>query len=111
MSLDMEQPSGVSMEYSSEKLLNGNCSTVLLKPVSTVFNPEALVHTAINSTYISVSADERIKEDSMSNVVVTMFSNCPNIVLWTFVWCFGRHADTLRRAKWIKSKMPLCCSH
>ena len=40
--LELEQPSYVSKEYSSEKLLNGTCSTILLKPVSTVFNAEAL---------------------------------------------------------------------
>ena len=94
-SLELEQPSVVSKNYSSESLLNGTCSTVLLKPVSMVFNTETLVvHTAtINSARISVSLDEKIKEDSMSNVVVTMF---PNVVLWMVVWCFGRHADTFR---------------
>ena len=94
LSLELEQPSDVSKDYSSEKLLNGTCSTILLKPVSMVFNTEALVHTAmINSAHNSVSADEKIKEDCMSNVVVTMF---PNVVLWMVVWCFGRHADTFR---------------
>ena len=94
LSMELEQPSNVSKDYSTEKLLNGTYSTVLLEPVSMVLNAMPLVHTAaINSTHISVSADEKIKEDDMSNVVVTMF---PKVVLWTVVWCFGRHADTFR---------------
>ena len=80
--------------YSSEKLLNGTCSTVLLEPVSMVLNVMPFLHTAaINSAHISISADKRIKADGISNVVVTMF---PNVVLQTVVWCFGRHAHKLR---------------
>ena len=93
LSVELEQPSDVSKDYSTEKLLNGACSTVLLEPVSMVLNIMPFVHTAaINSAHISVSADEKIKVDGMSNVI-TMF---PNVVLWTVVWCFGRHADTFR---------------
>ena len=93
LSLELEQPSDVSKDYSSKKLLNGTCSTVLLESVSMVLNVMPLVYTAaINSTLISVSANEKMKENSMSNVV-TMF---PNVVLWMVVWCFGRHADTFR---------------
>ena len=94
MPAELEQPSDVSKDYSTEKLLNDTYSTVLLEPVSMVLNAMPLVHTAaINSAPISVSADEKIKEDGMSNVVITMF---PNVVLWTVVWYFGRHADTFR---------------
>ena len=50
-------------------------------------------HTAtINSVHISISADERIKADSISNVVVLMF---PEIVLWMVLWCFGRDFRSL----------------
>ena len=93
LSLQLEQPSDVSKDYSTEKLLNGTCSTVLLEPVSMVLKAMPLVHTAATiSAPISVSVDEKIKEDGMS-YVVKMF---PNVVLWMVVWCFGRHADTFR---------------
>ena len=52
---------------SSEKLVNGLSSTILLKPVSMVFNAEAVVHIAmINSTHISVSADETRHDHDVS---------------------------------------------
>ena len=59
-----------------------------------VLNVMPFVHSAaVNSAHISISADERIKTDGISKVVVTMFLN---LVPWTVVWCFGRHADTFR---------------
>ena len=61
LSLELEQPSDVSKDYSLENL-NGTCSTVLLEPVSIVLNIMPLVHTAaINSAHISVSANEKFK--------------------------------------------------
>ena len=83
LSLELEQFADFSKDYSSEKLLNGTCSTALLKPVSMVFNAEALVHTATtNSTDISVSADERIKEDCLSDVGNQHCSLDCCVVLW-----------------------------
>ena len=60
-SVELDQPSGVSKNYSSERILSGTCSTVLLRPASVLLNAKSLVQTAtINSTQISssISADE-----------------------------------------------------
>ena len=109
-SVELEQPSGVSKNYSSERILSGTCSTVLFRPASVLLNAKSLVQTAkINSTQISsyISADEgsRQKESLwISNVVVAMFAN---IVLWMVVWCFDRFIQW----QWITLKMPSCSSH
>ena len=41
--MELEQPSGVSKNYSSVRILSGTCSTVLLKPASVLLNAKTLV--------------------------------------------------------------------
>ena len=70
-----------------------------------VLNVILLMHSAtINSNHVSVSSDKWIKANGINNVVIMMF---PNIVLWTVVCCFGRHADTFKGMNQIKNAIML----
>ena len=52
LSLDLQQPSCVSTNYSLESLLSGSCPSVLLKPISMVSNAKTLVHTVISVSLV-----------------------------------------------------------
>ena len=80
-------------KLSSESLVGGSYSTVLLNPVSMVLNVMPFMHSATINSDDQRVPHEGTKADGKSNVVVMMFRN---VVLWTVFWCFGRHADTFR---------------